>query len=37
MTKVNDFPYREFEATNVETISGQGIMAEVNGKSIGWE
>ncbi len=32
MTKVNDFPYREFEATNIETISGQGIMAEVNGK-----
>ncbi|WP_165999193.1 heavy metal translocating P-type ATPase [Bacillus sp. Cs-700] len=32
MKKVADFPYRELEATNVETVSGQGIIAEVNGK-----
>ncbi|QHA90182.1 heavy metal translocating P-type ATPase [Bacillus sp. N1-1] len=32
MKKVADFPYRKFEATNVETVSGQGIIAEVNGK-----
>ncbi|WLR58148.1 heavy metal translocating P-type ATPase [Guptibacillus hwajinpoensis] len=32
MTKVNSFPYREIEATNIETISGQGVRADINGK-----
>ncbi|WP_273853839.1 heavy metal translocating P-type ATPase [Guptibacillus spartinae] len=31
MKKVADFPYREFEATNVETVSGQGVIADVGG------
>ncbi|WP_347552691.1 cation-translocating P-type ATPase [Pseudalkalibacillus hwajinpoensis] len=31
MSKVNDLPYREKEASNIETVSGQGIIAEVNG------